>query len=241
MSSILHPLNPSDLPGAVPGVCPGRLVPQLPTLVQAPPSGENWLHEIKHDGYRMTVTVEGDQVRLWTRNGYDWSDRLPAISDALGDLGLRGTAMDAELVCLDEEGKTDFELLQRCMAAGRGRRLLYLFDLVYFDGWDLSRSPLLERKELLRQVLEERTDRAASLLRFSDHILGEGSRVFWHACRFGLEGIVSKRADSRYRAGKRSPDWRKTKNPVYYREFAGEWSGRNRMKNIVDSPEQFWH
>lgn len=132
------------------------------------------------------------------------------------------------LVCLDGEGKTDFELLQGCVAGARtGRPFLYLFDLVHLDGWDLARVPLLHRKDLLNALLRERTDRDTSILRHSDHIVGDGPAVFAGACRFGLEGIVSKRADSVYEAGQRSRGWVKVKNPAYQREFVASWGRGN--------------
>lgn len=220
----------SSLPGARVAAPPERLAPQLPLLAPTAPDGGDWLHEIKFDGYRMTLSVVGAQVRLWTRNGYDWSHRFPRLVAALASLELPAAALDAELVVLDEGGRSDFARLQSCAAGGAGRPLLYLFDLVHLAGWDLSRVALIERKELLREILQGRADPEASPLRFSEHLTAPGPLVFDHACRLGLEGIVSKRAASRYAAGKRSPSWLKTKNPHYHRAFSGPW---NRSKSTA--------
>jgi bifunctional non-homologous end joining protein LigD len=217
-------IDPATLSGSVEATAPKRLSPQLLTLSKVVPGGDNWLHEIKHDGFRMTVSISEGRTRLWTRNGFDWTARLPSLVKPLEDLGLSAAAFDAEMVCLDEEGRTDFARLHRCATRiGRGRPLLYLFDLVHINGWDLGRASLLDRKKLLRRILDESTDTETSVLRFSDHLIGSGRMVYEQACRLGLEGIVSKRVDSSYLAGRRSRSWLKIKNPQYHRDTAVSW------------------
>jgi len=206
----------STIVGASPGTVPEPFPLRLLTASSVAPEGEGWLHEIKYDGYRLTATVTGGRVRLWTRNGFDWTGRLSSIAAAMEDLGIESAAVDGELVCLDGQGRSDFRALQSCVFSGRGQLLLYLFDMIYLDGWNLTRVPLIERKKLLMQVLSARKDPDTSPLRFCDHILGDGQRVFAHACRHGLEGIVSKKVDSRYRKG-RAANWLKVKNPEYPR------------------------
>ncbi|WP_051361284.1 hypothetical protein [Desulfuromonas sp. TF] len=213
-------INPATLTGSRPGPVPYRLDPHLSVLTKVAPEGSQWLHEIKHDGFRMTITIRNGKVCLWTRNGYDWTYRLRTLASAINDLGLENTAMDSELVCMDQEGRTDFELLQSCISGGkRAMPMLYLFDIVHLDYTDLSRVQLVHRKELLHQILMDRTDGITSTLRYSDHVIGNGHDVYEQSCRLGLEGIVSKRIDSKYQEGKRSKDWLKVKNPVYGRPF----------------------
>lgn len=185
-------------------------------------------HEIKHDGYRMTASLIRGRARLWTRNGYDWTERFPTLAVSLEALGVDRAAFDGELVCLDEDGKTDFAGLQSSIFGGKAQPFLYLFDLVHLEGIDLYRVPLVARKAILRRLLEVQAD-PAGYLRYSDHIVGDGPRVFDHACRHGLEGIVSKRSNSRYRPGRRSRDWMKIKNPNYHREIVGSWVKRARV------------
>lgn len=202
--------DPARLAGARQSPQPERVAPQLAKLVEAPPAGDGWLHEIKFDGYRLVSRLDDGEVRLWSRNGLDWTERFPVLSQALARLPLRQGIFDGELVVLDPRGISDFQALQNVLRhGGEGRLVYYLFDLVHCQGYDLSRAPLAERKELLRQLLAD-LDPETAVLRYSDHIRGEGERVYRHACGFGLEGIVSKRADSPY-AQRRSDRWLKVK------------------------------
>jgi ATP-dependent DNA ligase len=191
-----------------------------PTSAPQQPSGEEWLHEIKHDGFRVTARKTGNRVKLYSRSGNDLTYRFPLIVEALAKLRSRSCIIDGEAVACGEDGITSFDRI-------RYRRhdasvLLYGFDLIELDGEDMRRDPLSVRKATLASLLAH----AASGLRLNEHIEADGPDVFHHACMLGLEGIVSKRKDSRYRSG-RSPDWLKSKNPsapAVKREAEEDWS-----------------
>ncbi|HSL84886.1 MAG TPA: non-homologous end-joining DNA ligase, partial [Thermoanaerobaculia bacterium] len=206
-------VDPSDLPGARKRALRGELSPQLPTLVERAPAGEEWLHEIKLDGYRLLAYVEGGKARLVTRKGRDWTARLRPLADALvralvDPLPEGEAVLDGEAVALQPDGTTSFAALQQALSEKRPERLqLYLFDLLHLEGWDLRESPLAERKALLRRLLPAG---AEGVVRYSDHVAGQGEAFQRQACRYRLEGVVSKRADARYRPG-RNRDWVKTK------------------------------
>jgi bifunctional non-homologous end joining protein LigD len=191
-----------------PQVIPALLEPQLCTLVEQPPSGADWLHEIKYDGWRLLARKQGDDVRLYTRGGIEWSERLPRLVEAIRGLGASSAWLDGEIVHLDDAGFPDFEQLQRDMRARAERRLVYhVFDLLWLDGEDLMRKRLLDRKARLRDPISG----AASQIRFTDHIVGNGADVFTQADALELEGVVSKRVESVYYPGVRSRDWQKAK------------------------------
>lgn len=184
------------------------LAPQLARLGHAPPRGDRWVHEQKFDGYRLTGKVREDTARIWTRNGVDWTDKLPSLAAALRSLGLQEGAFDGELV-VGAGRPEDFNALQADLASGRKTRLRFvLFDMLHCDGFDISGAPLVERKALLQELLG--TTPPAPLA-YSTHIEGHGPEVFAHAQTARLEGIVSKLADSPYRSG-RGNGWQKTKN-----------------------------
>jgi bifunctional non-homologous end joining protein LigD len=198
----------------------GFVAPCLPTSAPRPPSGEPRLHEIKHDGFRVITRKDGNSVRLYSRPGNDLTKRFPLIVDAIARLRPRSCVIDGEAVACGDDGIASFDRI-------RYRRhdegvFLYAFDLIELDGDDLRRDPLAVRKATLASVLA----RAAPGLRFNEHMEeADGPLVFAHACKLGLEGIVSKRKDSRYRSG-RSPDWIKSKNPeapAVRREAEEEW------------------
>jgi bifunctional non-homologous end joining protein LigD len=187
---------------------PGFVEPQLATLVSAAPEGDEWLHEIKLDGYRIVARIERGKVKLHSRRGNDWSARLPSLASALGTLPVQSALLDGELVVLNERGVTDFQLLQNSLHEGKDARCVYYaFDLLYRDGLDLRALPLSERKELLRSTLEAAEQ---PRLRFSDHFRGSGPAFFQQACQKGLEGIISKEADAPYVSG-RKRSWLKVK------------------------------
>ena len=169
------------------------------------PSGSQWLHEIKHDGFRIIARKNGERVRLYSRPGNDLTRRFPLIVETLARLRSRSCIIDGEAVACDDNGVASFNLI-------RYRRhddstFLYAFDLIELNGDDLRRDPLAVRKATLASIVAK----ASPGIRFNEHIEGDGPTVFAHACKMGLEGIVSKRKDSPYRSG-RSPDWRKMKN-----------------------------
>jgi len=180
------------------------------------------LHEIKHDGFRIIARKNGDRVRLYSRPGNDLTYRFPLIVEALARLRSRSCIIDGEAVACDDAGMSSFDRI-------RYRRhdatvFLYAFDLIELNGDDLRRDPLEVREATLASTLAK----AGPGIRFNEHIEGDGPTVFAHACKMGLEGIVSKRKDSAYRSG-RSPDWLKMKNPAaaaMTREAEEDWSKR---------------
>ncbi len=201
-------MDPSLLPGAKSAPQPTALSPQLAKLVSVVPAGEEWLHELKFDGYRLICILQAGKVQLWTRNGQDWTARFPAIAEVAARLPVEQGIFDGEVVVLNGQGISDFQALQNVLRGeGDGQLVYFLFDVVHCNGFDLSRVRLIDRKKLLQRILGESD---LSPLRFSDHVQGEGARVFQHACRYALEGIVSKRADSVY-LGKRTQSWLKIK------------------------------
>jgi bifunctional non-homologous end joining protein LigD len=186
---------------------PGFIAPQLATLVEGPPPGDDWLHEIKYDGYRVIASVAGDQVRIYTRKGLNWTDRFRALVRPLAQLPCRSAVLDGEVGVADRAGHTSFSALQQALSEGRGAFAYYLFDILSLDGKDLRSRPQLERKEILRRLLRKA---GSGPLLYSDHVVGKGERVFRESCKRGLEGIVSKLATAPYRSA-RTRNWLKSK------------------------------
>ncbi|MBZ9863238.1 DNA ligase D [Mesorhizobium sp. CA12] len=184
--------------------------PQLATLEKDAPAGEDWLHEVKFDGYRMQAQIAGSEVRLLTRAGLDWTDKFDGpVTAALARLKCRDAIIDGEIVVLADSGISSFPLLQADLSARRADRFVYyVFDLMRLDGKDLRREPLVERKQALAELLGQQPEHSA--LRFSDHFHEPGKVMLQHVCRMGLEGVVSKRADAPYRSG-RGLSWIKSK------------------------------
>lgn len=199
----------SSLTRAVAAPQPERMAPELATLVKEIPAGDEWLHEIKFDGYRIVGVITPERVRLWTRNGHDWTDKFPELAEALRALPVEQAIVDGEIVVLDAQGISDFQALQNAIKGGKGRILYYVFDIPHCQGYDLARTPLIERRELLRQIHAAAQD-SAPILRYSDHLQGKGPEFYRHACRYSLEGVISKRADSGYEQ-RRSRGWLKIK------------------------------
>ena len=187
---------------------PGFIEPALATLKSSAPSGKQWLHEIKFDGYRLQVHVRAGKAKLFTRSGLDWTAKFGRqITAALSGLTAGDAILDGELVVEAGGGASDFSALQADLAAGRSDRfVLYLFDLLYLDGKDLRAAPLTERKAALEVLLRG----AQAPLRYSEHFEENGDLVLRHACRLSLEGVVSKNRDAPYRSG-RGKDWIKSK------------------------------
>lgn len=188
----------------------GFFPPELARLQTHVPQGDDWLHEVKWDGYRLLTAVADGDVRCWSRNALPWNERVPSVVEAVEALGLTSARLDGELLVLNE-GKSDFNALQKTLSGERSGELFYmLFDLIHLNGVDLSGVPLRERKALLKSVLDAAEGPASASLGFSDHVAGDGNAVWASVMQSGLEGIVSKRADSTYRAG-RGGDWIKIK------------------------------
>lgn len=197
------------LPQARKAQLPEFVAPQLATLVDKPPPGDAWFHEIKLDGYRLLCHVDNGQVRFWTRNRKDWTAKFPALGKAVKALRLKSAILDGEVVALDASGRASFQKLQQQINKNAAAGLLFhVFDLVYLDGFDLTRCSLRERKQVLAELFEKVAE--TSPLRFSDHIEGNGAAFLKEACKFGLEGIVSKLASSPYEST-RSRNWLKIK------------------------------
>jgi bifunctional non-homologous end joining protein LigD len=197
----------------------GFIAPCLPIKTAQLPSGRQWLHEIKHDGFRIIARKKGSRVRLYSRPGNDFTHRFPLIVDTLARLRSRSCIIDGEAVACDDDGVASFDLVRHHRA--NDRIFLYAFDLIELSGNDLRRDPLERRKARLEMMLAK----AGSGIRFNEHMEGDGETVFRRACKLGLEGIVSKRKDSPYRSG-RSPDWLKMKNanaPAVKREAEVDW------------------
>jgi bifunctional non-homologous end joining protein LigD len=181
--------------------------PELARLKDDPPTGEHWLHEVKWDGYRILTAIADGEVHLWSRNALPWDDKIPDILQAVQSLELNSARLDGELIALDADGQPDFNGLQRTLSGEANAPLAYmLFDLPYLEGWDLSRTPLIQRKAVLEALLED----PPAHLSYSSHVVGNGAQVFAAAAEQKLEGIISKRADSPYRGG-RGDDWLKIK------------------------------
>ncbi len=198
-------LRLADLAGAVRAPLPRTQPLALATVVEAPPDGDEWLHEIKHDGYRIVARIEEGDVRLVSRNGKDWTKEFPQVARAVGRLPAGTALLDGEVAAVLPNGATSFQALQR-RGDGGAPLVYFVFDLLHLDGWDLRAVGLEQRKEALHRLLES----APPVLRFSDHVRGRGPEFFATAREAGLEGVVSKRADAPYREG-RAGDWRKAK------------------------------
>ena len=192
---------------------PAFVAPQLATLVEAPPNGSEWLHEIKYDGYRAVTSLAGDRIAIRTRNALDWTDKFRPLVPSLLKLPCDSALLDGEIAVADANGRTDFGALQVALSEGNvsghlGRMAYYLFDLLHLDGKDLPTKPLIERKEMLRDLLSSSAGKGPLI--YSDHVAGNADEVFAHACKLHLEGLISKEADAPYRSG-RSRNWLKSK------------------------------
>jgi bifunctional non-homologous end joining protein LigD len=178
-----------------------------PPKPQGRPAG-TWLHEIKHDGFRVIARKDGARVKLYSRPGNDLTDRFPLIVEALARLRSRSCILDGEAVACNENGLASFDLIRHHRTDARV--FLYAFDLIELNGDDLRQDPLEVRKATLTSVVAK----AGAGIRFNEHLeADDGEAVFRHACKMGLEGIVSNRKDSPYKSG-RSPHWLKMKNPA---------------------------
>lgn len=201
-------LNAATLPKAKAGALPRFIEPSLATAVDKAPSGEDWGHEIKYDGYRLQVRIENGRAVLLTRQGLDWTERFPAIAKTVVNLPVKSALIDAEVVVHTEGGVASFTALVETLKTGKGDLVLYMFDLLYLDGYDLRAAPLRERKAALAKVVAAYG--RDSRLRFSEHLTGDGETIFQHAGRLGLEGVVSKKLSAPYQSG-RVTTWLKRK------------------------------
>jgi bifunctional non-homologous end joining protein LigD len=188
---------------------PDFVAPQLCTLVERPPAGEGWCHEIKFDGYRVQLRVEDGEATVKTRKGLDWTDKFTAIAREAG--ALPDVMIDGEIVALDRNGAPNFSSLQAALSDGKSDDLIFFaFDLLFAEGLDLRRLPLGERKARLKQLLEARSTSKARQIRYVEHFESGGDAVLQSACKLELEGVVSKKLDAPYRSG-RTESWTKAK------------------------------
>lgn len=185
----------------------GFVEPCRPSKAERPPSGPAWVHEVKHDGFRLMVRREGSRVRCFTKGGFDWADRFPAIVEAARRIKAQSFLIDGEAAICRPDGLSDFNSLRSWRAGASA--ILIAFDLIELQGEDLRNLKLIDRKQRLATMLANRPDGIA----YNEHLEHDGAVVFEHACRMGLEGIVSKRLDAPYRSGP-SKTWLKSKNPL---------------------------
>src|SRR5581483_3195467 len=183
---------------------PGFVPPALATATTTPPSGDQWLHEIKFDGYRAQLHIHNNTIRVFTRRGNDWTGHFRKIAADAFLIKARSAVVDGEIVIPAENGTFDFNALQRALRASKpcDRLLIYAFDLLYLDGRDLRKLPLVERKAMLKRIL------AGSDIQFSEAFETSGAAMLKQVCALGLEGIVSKRRDAGYHSH-RTDSWRK--------------------------------
>jgi bifunctional non-homologous end joining protein LigD len=192
--------------GSKPSEMTGFIPPQLATLKAKAPVGDKWLHEIKYDGYRLQIHLNKG-VKIFTRNGHDWTNRFPLIAESF-DIPVERAIFDGEL-CVVHEGRTNFSELQADLAAGKQRRLVfYAFDLLFLEGFDLRKSPQIERKRVLKMLFDE-TGLKSPIL-YSEHMEADGNEMFAASCKLGWEGIISKNREAPYRS-ERSEAWLKVK------------------------------
>jgi bifunctional non-homologous end joining protein LigD len=194
-----------DLKDAPAKPMPHALQPMLAAVAKEPFDHPDWIFEVKWDGYRAVAEIQGKDVLLYSRNGISFNKRFPPIVDALRKFGF-DAVLDGEVVVVDDQGRSDFQALQHYQDSGSGHLLYYVFDLLYFQGHDLTSLPLVRRKELLKKILP-----SSPKIRFSDHVGNEGALFYRVAKEKGLEGIMAKHSQSVYEAGRRSGQWLKVK------------------------------
>ena len=203
-------------------VTPQFIAPQLCKSVSRPPIGDNWVHEIKLDGYRMQLRVSDGEGVMRTRKGLDWTTKFAAVAEAARSLP--ACIIDGEVLALDDNSVPDFSALQGVLSEGRSRDLVYfVFDLLFENGKDLRALPLIERKKRLKALLRRKGSHSRQI-KYVDHLSEPGDAVLHSACKLNLEGIVSKRADSSYRSG-RTETWMKAKCRGGHEVIIGGWSG----------------
>lgn len=199
----------TSVPGAAQAKMPKTLLPQLATLVEAAPPGTEWLNEIKFDGYRMICRIHGGSAVFISRNQHDWTAKLVQLAEQMSTLGINEALFDGEVVALDSNGISRFQLLQNAFRDNRAESLhYYVFDLLYLNGSDLTAAALEDRKRILKQILDKPSK--TKQIHYTDHVIGDGPDVFEEARKRDLEGIISKRRNGPYSPG-RSHEWLKTK------------------------------
>ncbi|MBR0944352.1 non-homologous end-joining DNA ligase [Bradyrhizobium liaoningense] len=204
---------------------PGFITPALATSIDRVPAGERWIHEIKFDGYRVQVHLANEDVRVYTRRGHDWTRRFKKVADDAWHIKASSAIVDGEIVVPAADGTTDFSVLQNELKGTSTKIILVVFDLLYLDGRDLRKIPLLHRKAELKKII------AGTNLQFSESFEIDGKEMFAQACKIGLEGVVSKVRDSVYPTG-RGNNWvkktcaqRETLTIAGFALDEGKWDG----------------
>lgn len=212
---------------------PDRMAPQLATLTKAPPKGGAWIYEIKLDGYRILARLRAGEVRIFTRKGNDWTDKLPGLAGELAQLQLEDGWLDGEAVVLDENGVPNFNALQNAFDRSREQSIIYfVFDVPYLNGRDLRRRPQSERTEALRALMASNT---SGRIRLSEPFESDGVSALRSACAMGLEGLIAKRLDGCYEGGQRSNAWLKLKCNLRQEFVIGGFTDRDRASKEVGS------
>lgn len=184
-----------------------KIAPELATLTDNPPKGNEWLHEVKFDGYRMLAIKTKDEVKLLSRNDKDWTLEFKNIAEEIKKIPIQNAIFDGEIVILDSKKRSNFQLLQNTVKSKSNASFIYyVFDMLYYEHWDIKSLPLIDRKSLLKSLITPKIP----MIQYSDHMIGLGDEVFKSSCEYGLEGIISKRIDSHY-VSKRSKSWLKVK------------------------------
>jgi bifunctional non-homologous end joining protein LigD len=190
-------------PAGVKAPFPGFIEPALATSIEKVPSGARWIHEIKFDGYRVQVRLANEVVKIFTRRGHDWTHRFKKVANDAWHIKAGSAIIDGEIVVPAVDGTTDFSALQNGLKGSSKSIVLVAFDLLYLNGRDIRKEPLFRRKAELKQII------AGADVQFSESFEIEGREMFEHACKLGLEGVVSKVGDSAYASG-RGNSWVKT-------------------------------
>ena len=202
-------VRPISVPGAKGARHPGFVEPQLATLRDNPPLGDQYIHEIKFDGYRLQGHLRGGLASMWTRGGLNWTKRFPTIAVAMSHIPATELVVDGEVISTNEQGAANFSQLQDDLSKSRYDRMVYYaFDLLYLDGYDLRAVPLIERKKALHELLSEAGDTHPII--FSEHFDTDGTTLFRQACEMKLEGIISKFKGAPYKS-ERNESWIKVK------------------------------
>ncbi|WP_280140636.1 RNA ligase family protein [Devosia crocina] len=211
---------------------------QLCTLSETTPSGDDWLFEMKFDGYRAQIAIAGSEVRVFTRNGHDWTEQFKVLLPPLKTLTKGSVLLDGEIVAIENQGRTNFSMLKTGIAAGIPLKF-YAFDVFEKDGDDLSSTPMIERKAILEELIGERD--AGDSLQYSHHVVDNGKSVFDAMCKGGHEGMIAKRVDARY-VGDRTKGWLKIKCTKRQEFVIGGWrpsdNGRGMASLIVGTYER---
>ncbi|MET0437812.1 MAG: DNA ligase D [Devosia sp.] len=221
--------KPKRVKKAKAGKTPAFRAVQLATLVESVPEGDGWLFEMKYDGYRCLAAINGEDLRLYTRNGLDWTEQFGALVEPLQQLQLGSALIDGEICAFNDKGRTDFTTLKNVLTDG-GRLEYFAFDLLQLDGKDLTKTPLIDRKAALEKLLGKAA--REDPVQYSSHVVGHGQKVLDALSRDGHEGVIAKRAEDPYRGG-RTKSWLKIKRLKRQEFVIGGWSPSTRRKGFA--------